>query len=360
MRFQALAVVCLSSIFAITLGCGGGRAATPPAATPPAPALAAPVIMADPSSRTVAPGESATFSTAASGDGPLSYQWERDGAAIASANTASYTTAAATTADNGAKFRVVVSNSAGKATSNEATLSVTTTAAVPSLDVVTYHNDIARTGQNLNETVLTTANVNSVTFGRLRSLTVDGKVDAQPLYLSQLAIGGAPHNVVYVATEHGSVYAFDADNGTQLWKVSTLGVAETPSDARACDQVTAEIGITATPVVDRSAGANGVIYVVAMSKSGSTYFQRLHALDVTTGAEMFSGPKNITAQFPGTGDNNSNGNVIFDPAQYKERSRIAPAQRRGVHHLGIALRHSSLYRMDHGVRPRPHWRRPAS
>lgn len=278
--------------------------------------------MADPSSRTVAPGESATFSTAASGDGPLSYQWERDGAAIASANTASYTTAAATTADNGAKFRVVVSNSAGKATSNEAILSVMTTAAVPSLDVVTYHNDIARTGQNLNETVLTTANVNSVTFGRLRSLTVDGKVDAQPLYLSQLAIGGAPHNVVYVATEHGSVYAFDADNGTQLWKVSTLGVAETPSDARACDQVTAEIGITATPVVDRSAGANGVIYVVAMSKSGSTYFQRLHALDVATGAEMFSGPKNITAQFPGTGDNNSNGNVIFDPAQYKERTGL--------------------------------------
>ena len=74
-----------------------------------------------------------------------------------------------------------------------------------------------------------------------------------------------------------------------------------------------EIGITATPVIDRSAGANGVIYVVAMSKSGTTYFQRLHALDVTTGAELFSGPKNITATFPGTGDNSSNGNVIFDP-----------------------------------------------
>ena len=278
-------------------------------------------IMAHPSSRTVAPGETATFSTTATGDGPLSYQWERDGKAISSAYSATYTTSPATPADNGAKFRVVVSNSAGSVTSNPATLSVSAVA-VAVTDVVTYHNDIARTGQNLNETVLTTANVNSATFGKLALAPVDGKVDAQPLYLGQVAIGGAPHNVLYVATEHGSVYAFDADTGTQLWQVSTLGAGETPSDSRACDQVTTEIGITATPVIDRSAGANGVIYVVAMSKSGTTYFQRLHALDVTTGAEMFSGPKNITALFPGTGDNNSNGNVIFDPAQYKERAGL--------------------------------------
>jgi hypothetical protein len=75
-------------------------------------------------------------------------------------------------------------------------------------------------------------------------------------------------------------------------------------------------------VIDRNAGTHGVIYVVAMSKSGSTYFQRLHALDVTTGAEMFGGPKNITASFPGAGDNSSNGNAIFDPAQYKERAAL--------------------------------------
>jgi PQQ enzyme repeat len=270
---------------------------------------------------TVAPGETATFSTTATGDGPLSYQWERDGKAISTAASATYTTSPATPADNGAKFRVVVSNAGGSVTSNPATLSVSA-GAVAATDVVTYHNDIARTGQNLNETVLTTANVNLATFGKLRSLPVDGKVDAQPLYLGKLAIGGAPHNVVYVATEHGSAYAFDADTGAQLWKVSTLGAGEAPSDARGCDQVALEIGITATPVIDRGAGTNGVIYVVAMSKSGSTYFQRLHALDVTTGAEMFSGPKNITALFPGTGDNNSNGNVIFDPAQYKERTGL--------------------------------------
>ena len=191
------------------------------------------------------------------------------------------------------------------------------------VDVVTYHNDIARTGQNLKETILTTANVNSGTFGKLRSLSVDGKVDAQPLYLSNLAnIAGGTHNVIYVATEHGSVYAFDADSGTQLWKVTTLGSGESTSDQRGCDQVTPEIGVTATPVIDRNAGTHGVIYVVAMSKSGSTYFQRLHALDVTTGAEMFGGPKLIEASFPGTGDNSSNGRVIFDPAQYKDRAAL--------------------------------------
>lgn len=281
--------------------------------------------MTHPSSRTVAPGQTATFSTSATGDGPLTYQWQRNELAISGATLASYTTSPATTADNGARFRVVVSNPVGSVTSNQATLLVSAATgggATAVVDVVTYHNDVARTGQNLNEAVLTTANVNSASFGKLRSLPVDGKVDAQPLYLAQLAIGGATRNVLYVATEHGSVYAFDADAGTLLWQVSTLGSGEVTSDTRGCDQITPEIGITATPVIDRNAGTHGVIYVVAMSKSGSTYFQRLHALDVTTGAEMFGGPRNITASFPGAGDNSSNGNVIFDPAQYKERAAL--------------------------------------
>ena len=281
--------------------------------------------MTHPSSRTVAPGQTATFSTSATGGGPLTYQWQRNELMISGATSASYTTSPVTTADNGARFRVIVSNPVGSVTSNQATLSVSAATgggATAAVDVVTYHNDVARTGQNLNEAVLTTANVNSTTFGKLRSLPVDGKVDAQPLYLAQLAIGGATRNVLYVATEHGSVYAFDADAGTPLWQVSTLGSGEVTSDTRGCDQITPEIGITATPVIDRNAGTHGVIYVVAMSKSGSTYFQRLHALDVTTGAEMFGGPRNITASFPGAGDNSSNGNVIFDPAQYKERAAL--------------------------------------
>jgi len=188
--------------------------------------------------------------------------------------------------------------------------------------VITYHYDNQRTGQNLNEVTLTPANVNSTKFGKLGEFTVDGKVDAQPLYLSNVSISGNKKNILYVVTEHGSVYAFDADsiNGmtaASLWKTSTLGSGETTSDNRGCGQVSPEIGITATPVIDRTRNA---IYVIAMSKnSAGNYFQRLHALDLATGAELFSGPKNITATYPGSGDNSSGGNVVFDPKQYKER-----------------------------------------
>jgi outer membrane protein assembly factor BamB len=191
----------------------------------------------------------------------------------------------------------------------------------PLIDVLTYHNDNARTGQCLGETILTPGNVNSSTFGKLFGLSVDGKVDAQPLYKAGLSmLGQGLRNVLYVATEHDSVYAFDADTGEILWQVSLLGSGETTSDDRGCGQVSPEIGITATPVIDPGAGPHGIIYVVGMSKSGSgTYFQRIHALDLTTGAEEFGGGVTIQATFPGTGANSHRGTVVFDPAQYKER-----------------------------------------
>lgn len=186
--------------------------------------------------------------------------------------------------------------------------------------VTTYHNDNARTGQNLAESTLTPSNVNASNFGLLFVLATDGKVDAQPLYLPQLTTAGGVHNVIFVASEHGSVYAFDADSGTQLWRTSTLPAGETPSDDHGCSQVTPEIGVTSTPVIDPAAGAHGTMYVVAMSKDASgNYHQRLHALDVTTGAEQFSGPKEIQASYPGTGDGSSGGNVIFDPGQQLDR-----------------------------------------
>jgi len=192
-----------------------------------------------------------------------------------------------------------------------------------SIDVVTYHYDNMRTGANTNETALTPANVNSTAFGRLGAFMVDGKVDAEPLYLSNVAIpGNGTKNVLYAVTEQGSVFAFDADSvngGTAkaLWMISTQLPGEVPSDDRGCDQVTPEIGITATPVIDRGRGA---IYVVAVSKDAAgNYFHRIHALDLTSGKELFGGPTAVTATFPGNGAGSSGGTVIFDPAQYNER-----------------------------------------
>jgi hypothetical protein len=200
----------------------------------------------------------------------------------------------------------------------------TTSTASVGTDVVTYHNDIARTGQNLTESVLTQDRVSASTFGRIRVLAADGKVDAQPLYLSSLAIpGNGTHDVVYVATEHDTVYAFDAGSGAVLWQRSLVGTGETTSDTRSCSQVVPEIGITSTPVIDRSRGPNGVIYVVAMSKNASgAYFQRLHALDAATGTEMFGGPATVQASYPGSGAGSSNGSVTFDPKQYEERAGL--------------------------------------
>src|ERR1017187_2969868 len=173
-------------------------------------------------------------------------------------------------------------------------------------DVLTYHNNNARTGFDNKETILTLSNVNSTTFGKLFTVPADGLVDAEPLYVSSVSISGVTHNLLIVATEHGTVYAYDADTGTNLWQITTLKSGETTSDKRSCPQVEPEIGITATPVISRPKTGNPVIYVVAMSKDGSGgYHQRLHALDATSGGELFNGPVDIAGQYPGRGDNSS-------------------------------------------------------
>ena len=188
-------------------------------------------------------------------------------------------------------------------------------------DVVTYKNDLARSGANLTESVLTPANVSVAGFGLLRMLNTDGKVDAQPLYLSGLAVQGASHNVMFVATENDSVYAFDSDSGSVLWHVSLLGSGETPSGPHGCNQVVPVIGITSTPVIDRASGSHGALYAVAMSNGGADH-QRLHALDVTTGAELFGGPREITASYTLPGG----GTLSFDPGQYVERAALLLSQ----------------------------------
>jgi PQQ-like domain len=305
-----------SSFLVVVSNAAGSQTSTSATLTVTAAAIT-PTITKQPSNQTVNVGQTATFWVTATGSAPLSYQWKKDGTAILGATAATYTTPATAIGDSASTFFVVVSNRVGAQTSNSVQLTVN--AAVAGTDVTTYKNDLSRTGQNLTETTLTLANVNSASFGLLRKLPVDSRVDAQPLYLSQLNISGATHNVVFAATERDSVYAFDADTGTMLWHVTLLGKGESPSNNHGCGQVTPDIGVTSTPVIDRDAGAHGMLYVVAMSvDAGSNYHQRLHALDITTGAELLNGPAEIAATFRAKNANTS----TFDPKYYEERAAL--------------------------------------
>jgi hypothetical protein len=195
-------------------------------------------------------------------------------------------------------------------------------------NVVTQHNDISRTGQNNNETILTPSNVNSNTFGKLFSYQIDSQAYAQPLYVAGVTMGsgtvqaGTTHNVVFVATEHDSVYAFDADsnggsNASPLWKITLLdsahgagsGATTVPSGDLGTDDIDPEIGITATPVIDTN---TNTIYVVGKTKESGNYFQRLHALDITTGAEKSGSPVTLSAQVTGNGNGSSGGVLRWD------------------------------------------------
>ena len=253
---------------------------------------------------------------AANGASPLTYAWFLNGAA-AGTNSATYSIANATLPQSGAQVYVQVSNSLGSTKSDTVTLTVAQ-AVQSSVNVLTYHNDAARTGQNLQETILTQGNVAPASFGKLGFMKADGLVDAEPLYVSGVKMSSGTHNVVYVVTESDTVYAYDADTLAQLWKVSALGSGEAPSDDHGCPQVTPQIGITSTPVIDTSAGANGTMYLLALSKdSQGHYFHRLHALDLATGAELDGGPTTVNPTYAA-----KQGTDTFDPSLYKERAAL--------------------------------------
>jgi len=201
------------------------------------------------------------------------------------------------------------------------------TPADPAVAVTTYHNDNSRQGLNAKETTLSLANVNSRQFGKLFSQPIDGFVFAQPLYLPNVTVPGkGVHNVVYVATQHDSVYAFDADskegaNQRALWQKSFVnpaaGIFTVLSEEVNCRDIYPEIGITGTPVID---AATGTLFVVTKEKHRNKRFvQRLQALDVSTGQEKFGGPTEIEASVPGTGDGSSEGKIAFDSLRNNQR-----------------------------------------
>jgi hypothetical protein len=182
--------------------------------------------------------------------------------------------------------------------------------------VTTYHYDNGRTGANSSETILTTANVNVNTFGKLFSLAVDGQIYAQPLYVPGVNISQkGVHNVVYVATEHNSVYAFDADSqGSPLWQVN-LGPSMPSTVCCASRDLLPEIGITSTPVIDLN---SGLLYVVAETYEGGTAFFRLHALDITTGSDRLT-PAVIGGSVSGNSSDSQGGVLIFAPFYHWQR-----------------------------------------
>jgi hypothetical protein len=193
--------------------------------------------------------------------------------------------------------------------------------AVAANNVTTWRNDLGRTGQNLTETLLTLANVNSTTFGKLLSYPMDGMVYAQPLYMSGLNIAGGTHNVVYIATEHDSVYALDADHNQQLWQVSLIdtahgapsGATTVPSADVASYDINPEYGVTSTPVIDPT---TTTIYVAANSKENGVIVWRLHALDLASGQEKTNSPVVIHGSVAGTGSGSANARIAFQ-ARYQ-------------------------------------------
>ncbi len=213
-------------------------------------------------------------------------------------------------------------------------------------DVLTQHNDLARTGWNKNETILNHSNVNATNFGLLSKLLVDDQVFAQPLVVSNVTIGGGTHNVVYVCTVNNSVYAFDADNGTQYWNINYTNSPSGPyrvvnaGDIHpglcggAYTDFSGNFGIVGTPVIDKATNTMYFVTKVVLSSfvsdsypseysyPSTSFFQYIHAVDLSTGAEKFNSPQIITASYNGTGDGSSGGVIHFDPRRQFNRGGL--------------------------------------
>ena len=274
------------------------------------------------------------LSVTATTNDPVGVTWTATGGGFSSPDSLSGVPVTYTAPSTAGTYTITASSSTSSTTTASIALAVTDLTGM-----YTYHNDLARDGANTKEYALTTSTVSTSTFGKLFSCPVDGAVYAQPLWVANMTLSGAKHNVVFVATQHDSLYAFDADAipCVQLWKASLIdgahgansGETTVPSGVPGylvgigAGDIAPEVGVTGTPVIDPS---TNTLYVVSKSVivSGPTFYQRLHAIDITTGNEKFGGPANITSSnitYPGTGDGGSTDN--FNPRQENQRPGLA-------------------------------------
>ncbi len=275
-------------------------------------------ISVNPTSASVAPDATQQFTATVTGSTNTAASWAVDGTPGGNSSIGTIDATGLYTAPSATGTHTVTATSAADPTrSANATVNVQNPPPPGIVPVTTYHNDISRTGANTNETILNPSNVNQSTFGKKYFFAVDGQIYAQPLYLPNLTIGGQPHNVVFVATENNSLYAFDADNLTSsaLWHVN-FGTAPSSSDSEGISPI---IGVTSTPVIDT---ATSTIYVLSDTLESSKRIYRLHALDIATGTEKFGGSKIVTATVSGTGYGSSGGKITMQSSCY-QRSALA-------------------------------------
>ncbi len=289
--------------------CGSNSSGTP---EPPPSNPTLQTVLVSPQNPAIADGgatqaftATAHYSDGSTSDVTSSVTWSSSNTAVATVNSSGLATSQALAGGVSAGFTAIQAVTSG--IKGSSILSVTSHTGNGFAGVFTQHNDVSRTGQNLNETALTTAAVSAAGgFGKKFSQPVDGFIYAQPLYVPNVTIGGAKHNVVYVATENASVYAFDADTSqAALWHADLLdaahggGTGDSPTNTSTqnpCTNLIPQIGVTSTPVIDPS---TGTIYVESKSTQSGNFFHNLHALDITTGNEKFGGPAAISGTVSG-------------------------------------------------------------
>ncbi len=336
-------LLALATFFCIfPVGCGGSNAEQPTIASSEV------AVSVDPPAVSLSVSQTQQFTATVTSTSNKNVTWDVNGVAGGTATVGTISSSGLYTAPaqvpSPAQVSVNATSMADPTKSDSANVTISEIASSgPFTGVLTYHNDNSRTGQNLNESVLSPANVTQSKFGKLFSYPLDGQVFAQPLYVYKVPIDGQNHNVIYVATEHDTVYAFDADNkaSSALWSVSFLNSAEgvTPIPSSDLDSpINPEIGVTSTPVID---GNSGTLYVLAATKENGNYVHRLHALDITSGAEKFGGPVVIQGSVPGSGSGSSNGQITFQTKIQLQRPALLLSK--GVIYLAWASYN------DHGL-----------